>query len=222
MSYLIVLPSIHPPSTERCLAGMAPALKDRLLLVDNSTLNRGLAASWNLGARVVLDQRLDWLVILSAGTRFGPAGGEDFVALLDRYDGVSTWVIESEAPVNQHLMAWSRPMLEGIGLVDCNFFPIYLDEADACRRVHVAQAEGWGGEWEKEPVDAWVTMVGHATKLAGVRYDWDRSLNYYLSKWGGRSGDERFARPFNDPNLPLWFWPVPPDPRAVEHEGWGR
>ena len=220
MTFLIVLPSIHPPTTEPCLAGIADSLKERLLLVDNTTRNRGLAASWNLGAQQVLDEGLDWLVILSAATRFGLAGGEDFVALLDFYDPASTWVIESDAPVNQHLMAWSRPMLEGVGLADENFHPIYGEDASFSRRVHVAQAEGWGGTWVKEPVDAWVTMVGHATKLAGVKVDHDRSRDYYVRCWGGMSGHETFTRPFGDPDLPLSFWPRPPDPRAVEHEGW--
>ena len=220
MNFVAVLPSIHPPYTEKCLAGMSSELRDRLMLVDNTERNRGLAASWNLGAQQVLDTGADWLVIVSAAVRFGTPGGLDFLDLLTDHDPAATWVVESSAPVNQHLMAWSRPMLEGVGLADENFFPIYGEDADFSRRVHVAQAEGRAGWWEKKPVDAWIAMVGHATKLAGVQYDFPRKWGYYVSKWGGQSGHETFARPFDDPGLPLSFWPRPPDPRAVQHEGW--
>lgn len=220
MRFVAVLPSIHPPYTQACLAGMHPSLREHLVLVDNTARNRGLAASWNVGAQRVLDEGADWLVIVSAATRFGLPGGSDLLDLLAETDPVRTWVVEADAPVNQHFWAWSRHLIEGVGLVDRNFYPIYLDEADLCRRVHVARTEGWGGDWEKRPVDAWVAMVGHATKLARVRYDWDRSLAYFVAKWGGPSGQETHARPFDDPALPLSWWPRPPDPRAVEHEGW--
>lgn len=215
MSYLIILPTIHPPYLADCLAGMDSHLKDRVMVVDNTVTNRGLAASWNLGASEVLADELDWLVILSAGTRFGPAGGRDFVELLNTFDPEATWVVESSAPVNQHLMAWSRPMLKGVGLADENFFPIYGEDADFSRRVHVAQAEGWGGTWENRPVDAWLAMPGHAMRLAGVKVDFDRTWTYFQQKWGGLSGHETFTRPFDDVALPLSFWPTPPDPRSI-------
>lgn len=220
MTYLVCLPWIHGPSRDRCVAGLHPTVRARLVEVDNTVVNRGLSASWNIGAQRVLDDQLDWLVILSAGTRFGPSGGRDFVDLLDKYDPGDVWVVESEGPVLQHLMAWSRPMIEGVGLVDENFWPIYGQDADFSYRVHVAQREGWGGRWVKEPVDAWITMHGHATRLAGVHVDFDQIWAFYRAKWGGLSGHETFTRPFNDPQLPLSFWPRPPDSLAVDHEGW--
>lgn len=220
MNVVAVLPSIHPPYTERCLAGMHADLADRLLVVDNTTRNRGLAASWNRGAREVLATGADWLVIVSAGVRFGLAGGRDFLDVLDGFS--DAWVVESAAPVNQHLMGWSRAMLEGVGLADENFWPIYGEDADFSRRVHVAQSEGWGGTWENRPIDAWLAMPGHATKLAGVTVNWDRTWAHYTRKWGGQSGHETYARPFGDDSLPLSFWPTPPDPRACNHEGWSN
>ena len=114
-----------------------------------------------------------------------------------------------------------QPMRDGVGLADENFWPIYGEDADFSRRVHVAQAEGWGGAWVNHPVDAWLAMVGHASKLTGIRLDFPRKWAYYTTKWGGLSGAETFARPFDDVDLPLSFWPRPPDPRAVSHEGWG-
>jgi hypothetical protein len=215
VSYLIVLPTIWPPYLKACLDGMDDDLVEHLLVVDNTHRNLGLAASWNMGARRVLRDSLDWLVILSAATRFGPEGGRDFVALLDHHDTDETWVLESSAPVNQHLFAFSRPCLERVGLFDENFFPIYGDDADISRRVHVAQQDDGAGKWDNEPVDAWIAMAGHATKLAGVTVDFPKTWAYYETKWGGLSGHETFTRPFGDPDLPLSFWPVPPDPRSI-------
>ena len=82
MSYLVVLPSIDAEYRDACLAGLAPEVLKHVIVVDNRFTNRGVATSWNRGARHVLQHGIDWLVILSESTRFGPRGGRDFVAAL--------------------------------------------------------------------------------------------------------------------------------------------
>lgn len=208
MSYLIVLPSIWPPYTDACMRGLAPDLADHLLVVDNTIDNLGVAGSWNVAARHVLDSNLDWLVVLSAATRFGPEGGADFIAALDRYRN-SYWVVESSAPVGWHLLAWSRSVFEQVGLFDETFWPAYGEDADMSYRIHTAQREGIAGGWANERVDAWIAMQGHGCRLAKVQIDYDRAWTYYLKKWGGLSGHEMYDRPFNDPTLPLSYWPAP-------------
>lgn len=217
MTAVIVLPSIHPPYTEACLDGLAPDVAALTVVVDNTVENRGVAGSWNIGARRVLDEGLDWLVSLSAATRFGPCGGRDFIDLLDRYS--SSWVVESSVPVGWHLIGWSRELLERVGLFDENHWPAYGEDADMAHRVGVAISESdWPAyreAWRVEPVDAWLAMQGHGTKLAGVQVDMTKTWAYHRAKWGGLSGHETCRRPFGDPTLPLGFWPTPPDPRSI-------
>jgi hypothetical protein len=217
VTFLAVLPSIWPPYSSACLDGMAPEFRRHVLVVDNTTHNRGVAASWNVGARVVLEDRLDWLVVVSAATRFGSEGGRDFLKVLDVSDG---WVVESGAPVGWHLLAWSRRILERVGLFDENYHPAYGEDADVSRRVHVAQAEdGEPTAWECHDGDVWIASRGHGTELAGVEPNIARSIRYHERKWGGWSGHERFRRPF-DTKRPLSWWPRPPHRWAVRHEGW--
>jgi hypothetical protein len=224
VTFLAVLPSIWTPYTRECLSGMAPEVRSNLLVLDNTAHNRGVAGSWNVAAREVLERGLDWLVVVSAATRFGPSGGLDFLDALTPVDelGRDVWVVESGAPVGWHLIAWSRAHVLGpIGLWDENHWPAYGEDADMSRRIHVA-TNGYPrtGAWRNVDVDAWIAMRGHGTELAGVKTNMARSIRYHERKWGGWSGHERFTHPFDDPRKPLSWWPRPPDALAIPHKGW--
>lgn len=226
MTFLACLPSIWPPYTEECVNSMAPSFRERVTIIDNTETNGGVAHSWNTVARRVVDEGHDWLVIVSAATRFGPSGGTDFVARLDANPDL--WVVESGWPsrghqwVGWHLLAWSRVnVLERVGFFDENYWPAYGEDADISWRVLTAM---WDTEivdvWGRFDVDAWVASAGHGAELAGVAIDHDALWAYHTTKWGGRSGKETYHRPFNDETLPLSFWPTPPDERARMHAGW--
>ncbi len=206
----MVLPSIWPPYTEACLADCDLDVT----VIDNTAENRGVAGSWNIGARQVLDEGADWLVSLSAATRFGPHRGLDFLAQLEALP--DAWVVESCAPVGWHLIGWHRRCFERIGLFDENHWPAYGEDADWSWRLLVAIDEDRPrAPWVKVEVDAWIAMQGHGSRLAGIRPDYDATWAYHVAKFGGLSGHERFRRPFDDESLPLSWWPVPPDPRSI-------
>lgn len=220
MTFLAVLPSIWPPYTTACLDTMGPALLSRLLVVDNTDTNRGVAASWNIAARRVLTEQTDWLIVVSAATRFGPPGGDDFLDELDTAEG--RWVVESagQAPVvGWHLIAWHRDVLETVGLFDENFWPAYGEDMDYSHRVLTADDT----RWTTVTVDARIESVNHGAHLAGVTLDHEASQRYLSAKWGDtnayRIGPRAWSTPFGK-NLPLSWWPTPPDRRAVRHRGW--
>lgn len=217
MTFLVVCPFVSREQFDLMWAGMHPQLRDRALILDNTAANRGAAGSRNIGARLLAERDLDWMVDVSPATRFGPSGGLDFRdALAARPDA---WVVQSSAPVNWHLIAWHRRVYERVGLWDENFWPIYGEDGDFSRRIHIAVEEDQrGAAWECVDVDAWVTMYGHSLRLAGVKVDMARTWEYYRRKWGGLSGHETFVRPFG--RKPLDWWPTPPHAWAVNHEGW--
>ena len=198
-----------------------PSLQADALVLDNTVRNRGAAGSRNVGARMLSEYGYDWLIDISPVTRFGPSGGLDFVAQVEAEQ--DSWIVQASTPVNWHLCGWSRRLFERVGLFDENMHPVYGEDGDLAHRVHVAATEDVKPDaWACIDVDAWVTMYGHAQRLAGVQVDMERTIRYFDAKWGSGAwaGALKFDRPFGDERLPLSFWPTPPDPRAVQHEGW--
>lgn len=185
-----------------------------ITVVDNTAHNRGVAASWNIGAREVVDRRIDWLVVLSAAVRFGPAGGVDFLETLDDPEAI---VVEAGDGIGWHLIAFRRDVFEQAGLFDENCHPAYWEDLDMGRRIALT----FGLDppyWRKVPVDATVTEVGHGKRVGRVTVDSDALIGYMVAKHGGVPGPtpegELYAHPFGDPDLPWSWWPGREHPYA--------
>lgn len=225
MSLVAVLPSIWPEWTDACLASMtSPRLAAFTLLLDNTVENAGVAASWNVGARAVLDSQADWLVIISAAVRFGAPGGADFVEALEEAPA-EAWALEAgECPRQRgigfgwHLIGFRRSTFERVGLFDENFWPAYWEDCDFGHRIRCATPSWQPGPaplWPKVEIDADLAGFAHGVKLAGIESQPRRLAAYYSEKWGGPPAHEEFCTPFGDPALPLSWWPPQGDPRAV-------
>jgi hypothetical protein len=226
VSFVAVLPSIWPEWTELCLASMSYELLSQTVVVDNAAPNRnlGVAASWNVGARILQQQEADWLVIISAAMRFGAPGGRDFLAELDAAPA-EAWAIEA-GPCPRwpgmgfgwHLIAFRASTFERVGLFDENFWPAYFEDLDFGHRIRCASGWAAGEEpmWPKVDVDADLAGFAHGIHLAGVEQDPSGLIRYYSRKWGvppGAPASEVFyTNPFGDPKFPLSYWPEP-DPR---------
>ncbi len=232
MTFLAVLPSIWPPFTRACLGGMAPEFRDHCVVIENEPMNRGVAASWNAIARRVIAEEIDWLVSVSAATRWGPSGGKDFIAAMDDASSYA-WVLESAMPVGWHCIAWSRErVLEPVGLFDENFWPAYGEDMDMSCRILIAM-KGNGkvksGErkgaslWDCVETDATLELVNHGCRLAGIQPDFVANERYLAAKWGPRDTSKPSGYEFEIPfaSVPsLAFWPEPPDDRCNPHGGW--
>lgn len=206
MSVVVVLPSIYAPFTRSCLLSSQIPAAD-VMVVDNTVENRGVAASWNLGRDRLLAEQKDWLVILSASIRFGPAGGLDFLHHLryapdDNPHGIP--VIEAGGGLGWHLIGFHRTLLEKVGPFDPIFYPAYFEDNDMSVRIQRAygvdtKAAGFAGPlWPKVPVDATLAEVAHGIKHGGVQVDMAALKAYFMRKWGP---DEAYRTPFNDPTL---------------------
>ena len=206
MSYLIVMPVTFLPYGEACLATLDPWVRDTVVVVDQTVTNIGAAGAYNVGAREVLRDGLDWLITLSPSTRFGPSGGRDFVGFLEEHND-DTWIVESLVPTGWHFIAWNRCLFERIGLWDENFWPVYGEDADISYRTLLAIKEDQiPNPWRSFPTDAWLTMQGYSHRIAGISGSQEALWDYYTKKWGGRAGHETFTRPFGDVANPLSFW----------------
>lgn len=219
MTFVGVLPSVHPPYLDACIATIADPFLAHVVVLDNTTHNLGVAASWNVGVRAMYAQDAEWLVILSAAMRFGDAGGLDFLAHLEAQTG-DEWAIEAgPCPTDPtygfgwHCIAFPRRTFDRVGLFDENFWPAYYEDLDFGHRIRCASGWEVGQDpmWPKVDVDATLASVAHGHKLGGIAIDPHKLAAYYEAKWGTMPGssDRVFSTPFGDPQHGLDYWPAP-------------
>ncbi len=192
MTYTVVLPSIVPGVTKRCLRSMSPRFRRRVHLVDNTVFNRGVPASWNLGAKQAAADGSEWLVILSAGVTFGAAGGDDFAAALDDPAHADEIAVEAADGIGWHLIAFAVDSWQAVGGADERFWPAYYEDADLATRLmwhyDLNPDVQW---WPKVPVDA-THETAHA--LTVVKVDFMANMGRYIDKHGGEPGQEKYRR----------------------------
>ena len=216
-SWVGVLPSIHQPWTDACLASMHPAFRASVLVVDNTKVNRGVFRACNAGIDRMREVGADWLVYMSAAVRLGDPGGVDFIDHLDAWRDAC--VIEADHVFGWHLIAFHRRTIDQVGRWDENFDPYGPGDLDYSVRIRKAlnlAIDPNHGVWTKVPIDVADEGMAHGINVAGVRIpparaEWMRS--YFRRKWGrhpDRPTDREYDHPFNTPSRPLSWWPKAP------------
>lgn len=181
---------------------------------DRDGHNLGVAGSWNVGARRVLDEGHDYLLILSSVLLWGPTLHTTWREQMERFWGER--VIECDGH-SWHLIAFHRTVLEAVGLFDENFYPAYVEALDYSYRM---RQRGWEGGWRR----AWVNVLsqGHGLHIPLVACPWGPLDGYYRRKWGGPKGKEQYRLPFGVPGAPLDLWASTPIPVLAERYGLGE
>lgn len=192
----------------------------RLVVVYNTPeRNSGVAGAWNIGLRMMYEHHHSWLVLLSAGVRFGESGGRDFIKTLHgatEFDvfpvgGIGPRVIEAGNDLGWHLLAIHKSVFHKIGYFDENFHPGYFEDRDASVRIQRAYGlnanapDFQGPLWPKVETDARLDSVAHGILRGGVTVDFLALEDYFTRKWGP---NEEYATPFDSGN-PITWWPQP-------------
>lgn len=196
---LWVLPALDPEWRDACMATLDPSIE--VVVVDNTgPLNRGVAASWNLGARVAIGLGYDHLVVLSEAVRFGsPEASVEFAARV----AASTTTIVTSPCIGVHLVAFRVDALRRVGPFDVGFWPAYCEDADW---LHRAELLGPLTSTRVEDVDVHDAGVAHSLQTGRVRVDLNSMERRYFEKWGGPRYAETFDHPWNDPTKGV-DWP---------------
>lgn len=232
-SMRVIVPAMRPDLTVRCIDSVvepgsaAGFRRDELLIVDNSRHglglgwsdvrvhrdpeghNLGVAGSWNVGAREVLDGGLDYLVVLSTSVQFGPELHCTFRTQMYRFWG--DLVIEASGH-SWHLIAFHRSLFEQVGLFDENFYPAYEEAIDFGYRMRLL-------DLEKAYEKVWVNAIswGSANHVDEVHCPNPPLVKYYVEKWGGVKGDEKWLLPYGD--KPIDYWEKRSIPEMAERYG---
>jgi hypothetical protein len=222
-----VMPYVHQEYADACIASMSNELLDNLLLIDNTKNNIGIMASHNKGIEFMKENDADWLVVISAGIRFGKAGGMDFIEELQYHPdallvhGAGLWFDKGKEhtarqALGWHLTAFRKEIFDVVGGWDENFTPYGLDDTDLTLRM----IKGFPDRYKIEvsDVDMSHTSTSHSITLAGVKSAYAPRESYFKRKWGRDGGEWQsmgYDHPFNDPSLPLSFCPDKDDPRSI-------
>lgn len=219
MKWVGVLPFVHRPYRDACVATMHPEFHANVLEVDNTQVNRGIMASHNLGIDRMREVGAEWLVVMGASIRFGPPGGLDFIAELEErpdHDVVEgpCWRPDSagNGVYGWHLIAFRWETIEAAGRWDENLTPYGWCDIDMSLRIRRAMniPEEKRPFWNKVPCDVQDAGMAHGINLAGVRAEASTRIEYMIWKWG-RHPDHSYLpayeHPFNDPTNPYGYWP---------------
>ncbi len=209
------MPAMVESIAKPCLGSLSQSVKDNLLVIDNSPEgfahkygvkyehhpeNLGVSRAWNIGAHRVVEEKLDYLIMLSAAIVFNQ-GMDDFLPKLTDPKGV-------ESQFSYHLIAVGRPTFETIGYFDENFYPAYYDDSDWIQRTKLA-----GISFPHVDVDA--TRQGIALTLQSglLTVNMGAVKDYFVKKWGHEPNyatkspsEEMWDHPFNDPTKSLSYW----------------
>ena len=189
----------------------------RLVTVWNtSEHNLGCAGSWNVGVDEALRIGADWLWIISAGVRFGKAGGTDFLECLQMYGLQDVLGLEAGNDLGWHCIAFPRRVLERVGRFDPRFHPAFFEDNDLSYRIQLAYGidsrspDFRGPLWPKVEIQARLPEVAHGIIRSGVTVDFVALEKLYIAKWGNKSPGETFTHPYNDDTLDLTYTGTPP------------
>lgn len=225
MKFLVVIPVINEVVTDNCINSIDKKYHDNILLIDNSPNgfaskynikyehhpeNLGVGRSWNVGARKVLDEKLDYLVIMSATIIFTD-GMNDLIDKLE--NNQNGYGLESQHV--WHLICLSYETLLTVGLFDENFYPGYYEDSDYIRRMELC---GIHMPMEKSPripkIDIKAVHQGdaHAMK-SGIKVNMEACRQYFIEKWGSEprynsqsDRDVLYRDPFNNHNNSIDFF----------------
>ncbi len=223
LKYVIVIPSGGGDKLDVCLDSIDPEIRKNVLIYENApqikhrddVLGYGGTGGWNYGVNYVIDNKLDYVIIVSQNVVFTD-GMRDFIdrlSLMPEY-GIIT-------PEGWHCIALSRKTLELVGEFDTNFYPIYYEDTDYELRLY---KHGIIEAVYEVPLYSLRTPGGYSTTL-GLRPNVEKCKEYFIKKWGvifdytNYENQAFYDHPFDDPTKPLDYYEKKTTDQLIEECG---
>lgn len=179
--------------------------------------NRGCAAAWNVGLKMIEEEGLDFVIICSPSCVWNNSV-EDFVKEIEsayKKDLGYIYIATGQHVTDTHAFAITRKGLQMIGYFDENFHPVYFEDADYYRRMELLgiertyikglrKSKALNGGVKKDP-RIWHQYIHSA----------ERIKEYYIKKWGGMPGQEIFSEPYGNALLSVRDW-TPVDRKTLQ------
>jgi GT2 family glycosyltransferase len=208
MTYRLIIPIYtNEHLADNCISGIDVDWR-HLIIVDNSkesfckkyegrgaTIyyypeNIGVARAWNMG----LKADCDWTFFIGIGAVF-PNG---FSEVLAELKNASDYALITDLAF--HCNAISRKTVGAVGYFDENFYPAYYEDTDYVRRMQLA-----GIEIKATQIAGYSALQANSTESdQGLPVHYLNLEKYYIEKWGGKPGEEKFDKPFGDKGIGHW------------------
>lgn len=224
MKFLIITPTMNESIMDKCFESIHPKYHDNLLLIDNSKEgfahkyqvkykhhpeNIGIARAWNIGAKKVVKDSLDYLIIMSATMVFKD-GMVGLVKALE--ENQNPYGLETQH--SWHLICLGRPTFEKVGLFDENYHPAYWEDTDMIRRLEIADIHYPISGKRLPRVDVEAESQGEALAVkSGLKVNFEALKAYFIKKWGEDNDfehqsvrDKMYKTPFNNPKYSIKDW----------------
>lgn len=187
----------------------------RPIIIDNWVENRGVAAAWNEGMKIAIDDGYKYAIIANDDSYFLPRTIERLYSSM-RDTGA---VLVSPNPNNQwhpagmiegadfcNFMIDIPQLLESCGTFDENFRPAYFEDNDMHYRIRLSGRSCFIN------TDAIVHHYGSETQYFDPNnpvcppHQFEQNRQYYREKWGGEPGREVCLTPYGSPNHTIRDW----------------
>jgi glycosyltransferase involved in cell wall biosynthesis len=173
--------------------------------------NLGLAASWNVGLRKMVEEDLDFIIFLSVSARFDKSINY-FVDKIYHVENKKPYYRYLASPTaTLHCFAHTRKAVEVGGYFDENFWPIYHEDTDFCCR---STLNGFGEKVRMLNLRDVVSSISYSLSMSDRRLfrlfqlNAERMGDYFIEKWGRIGPIPLYKSPFNNPNYGINDWKV--------------
>jgi GT2 family glycosyltransferase len=171
--------------------------------------NRGLAKSWNEGILAGYAAGADVVIVCNDDMLPGEGDIEAVAAaaMEQRGEGNLTYMVtgrmfdkglDEYRPSGHGFFAIQPLALETIGMYDEQFFPIYFEDMDYDYRARISGLSKFHVD-DTDLVHQGSANINIIPDLMEQHHQtFTANKAYYIKKWGGEPGKERFTQPFND------------------------
>jgi GT2 family glycosyltransferase len=179
------------------------------IVINNWINNIGVSAGWNEGIKRSIDSGCDLALICNDDITLEPGTINKLAdSIYDHHSDLITPVNTRDGQVTDQAQYHQSPdfacfmirpgqFVQKFGWFDTNFFPAYFEDNDMAYRIKLA-----GGSYCNR-TDAGMFHKGSVTQNWGGQQVVTGQMfraneTYYISKWGGRPGQEKFTTPFGE------------------------
>jgi GT2 family glycosyltransferase len=215
----VIVNNGHDTSVEKALEIIKDKYKN--VRTHNSPKNTGVSGGWNW---IQANHEAPWYFIAGNDVMFTPGDLEKMVSFISTGDNQFKYGM-AFGNQGHNAFIWTQRAIKVAGTFDENFYPAYLEDCDYMHRMKLTGTPAMdvqGCNILHGEAPTWGSMTIYSNprfhELNGITHG--NGHRYYMSKWGGGHGAEKFLHPYNQADLTSADWVFSPEWRQL-NDIWG-